>query len=47
MIDRNSLDLVFESGSYKSILDKKVKKNNKQFSDEFVEEKEKGLKSTK
>lgn len=44
---KNSLDLVFEFGPYKGILDIKAKKNNKQFGDEFVKETKKVSKSDK
>lgn len=47
MIDGSSLDLAFEFESYRGTLDKKAKKDNKQFTDRFVEETKKGLKSSK
>lgn len=44
---KNSLDIVFESKLYRSILDKKSKKNNGQFDIRFVKNIEKDLKSSK
>lgn len=42
MIDESLLDLAFESGPYRGILDKKAKKKNEQFSSRFVEETKEG-----
>lgn len=47
MIDKSSLDLFFKSGLYEGMLDKKVKKNNKQFGNRFVKKTKKILKSGK
>lgn len=47
MVNKSSLDLAFKSGPYRNTLDKKVKKNNKQFDVGFVEKIEKGLKFSK
>lgn len=47
MIDKNSLNLAFESRLYRSMLDKKTKKDKKQFDDKFVEEMEEVSKSGK
>lgn len=47
MIGKSFLVLVFEVGPYRSTLDKKTKKNNKQFSIEFMKKTRKGSESSK
>lgn len=44
MIDKISLDLTFESRLYKDMLDKNIKKNNKEFNNKFIEKMEKSSK---
>lgn len=46
-MDGNSLDLAFKSGPYGSMLDKKAKKDDEQFSDKFVKETKEDSKSSK
>lgn len=43
-MDGRLLDLAFKSGSYKGMLDKKAKKDNKQFGNGFIKEMEENLK---